>query len=101
MSRYFDMDKNSISLKALVFQAENIITLHDVPNIWHIPLLLRDKKAHEAILKVLNLLGKAGKPALDEWISRAEKCDKLHEPVHIDMVGKYTGLSDSYLSVIK
>ncbi|XP_023919257.1 uncharacterized protein LOC112030825 [Quercus suber] len=81
--------------------AENIITLHDVPNIWHIPLLLRDQKAHEAILKVLNLLGKAGKPALDEWISRAEKCDKLHEPVHIAMVGKYTGLSDSYLSVIK
>lgn len=24
---------------------------------------------------------KAGEPALDEWISRAEKCDKLHEPV--------------------
>lgn len=78
-------------------QAENIVTLYDVPNIWHIPLLLRvssfftasetlfafffgftsyqknkfqkkiiyyffpendqDQKAHEAILKGLNLLG--------------------------------------------
>jgi hypothetical protein len=37
--------------------AENIVTLYDVPNIWHIPLLLRDQKAHEAILKGLNLLG--------------------------------------------
>ncbi|MCI19760.1 CTP synthase-like, partial [Trifolium medium] len=36
---------------------ENIITLYDVPNIWHIPLLLRDQKAHEAIFKVLNLKG--------------------------------------------
>uniref|UniRef100_A0A2N9F716 CTP synthase n=1 Tax=Fagus sylvatica TaxID=28930 RepID=A0A2N9F716_FAGSY len=80
---------------------ENIITLYDVPNIWHIPLLLRDQKGHEAILKVLNLLGEAGEPALDEWISRAELSDKLHEPVHIAMVGKYTGLSDSYLSVLK
>ncbi|XP_059437699.1 uncharacterized protein LOC132170655 isoform X2 [Corylus avellana] len=80
---------------------ENIITLYDVPNIWHIPLLLRDQKAHEAILKVLNLMGKAGQPALEEWTSRAAICDKLHEPVHIAMVGKYTGLSDSYLSVLK
>ncbi|GLT69612.1 hypothetical protein SLA2020_417490 [Shorea laevis] len=80
---------------------ENVITLYDVPNIWHIPLLLRDQKAHEAILKVLNLLGKAEEPALEEWTSRAAICDKLHEPVHIAMVGKYTGLSDSYLSVLK
>ncbi|KAE8672550.1 Detected protein of confused Function [Hibiscus syriacus] len=31
--------------------AKNTVTLYDVPNIWHIPLLLRDQKAHEAILK--------------------------------------------------
>ncbi|KAK6129418.1 hypothetical protein DH2020_036836 [Rehmannia glutinosa] len=53
-------------------QIENIITLYDVSNIWHVPLLLRDQKAHEAILKV-----------------------------RIAMVGKYTGLTDSYLSVLK
>ncbi|KAK1301362.1 hypothetical protein QJS10_CPB12g01087 [Acorus calamus] len=81
--------------------AENIITLYDVSNIWHIPLLLRDQKVHEAILKGLNLLGVAGEPALEEWTSRAEICDTLHEPVRIAMVGKYTGLSDSYLSVLK
>ncbi|KAK3023741.1 hypothetical protein RJ639_044406, partial [Escallonia herrerae] len=81
--------------------AENIITLYDVSNIWRVPLLLRDQKAHEAILKVLNLLGVAQKPALGEWTSRAKLCDMLNEPVRIAMVGKYTGLSDSYLSVLK
>ncbi|GLT81297.1 hypothetical protein SLA2020_526880 [Shorea laevis] len=81
--------------------AANIITLYDVPNIWHIPLLLRDQKAHEAILKVLNLHSTTKGPVLKEWTSRAEICDKLHEPVRIAMVGKYTGLSDSYLSVSK
>ncbi|KAK6254265.1 hypothetical protein QUC31_015985 [Theobroma cacao] len=81
--------------------AEDIITLYDVPNIWHIPLLLRDQKAHEAIFKVLNLLGTAKEPSLKEWTTRAEICDMLHEPVRIAIVGKYTGLSDSYLSVLK
>ncbi|XP_075497873.1 uncharacterized protein LOC142535342 [Primulina tabacum] len=80
---------------------DNIITLYDVSNIWHIPLLLRDQKAHEAILKVLNLNGDARKPALEEWTSRASLCDMLREPVRIAMVGKYTGLTDSYLSVLK
>ncbi|GMP71224.1 hypothetical protein CsSME_00029721 [Camellia sinensis var. sinensis] len=80
---------------------QNIITLYDVSNIWHVPLLLKNQKAHEAILKVLKLSSVAGIPTLKEWTSRAELCDRLHEPVRIAMVGKYTGLSDSYLSVLK
>lgn len=80
---------------------EHIFTLYDVSNIWHIPLLLRDQKAHEAILRDLNLLDVARKPDLVEWTSRTELCDTLHVPVRIAMVGKYTGLSDSYLSVLK
>ncbi|NP_001336802.1 ustilago maydis induced8 isoform X2 [Zea mays] len=82
----------------------NIVNLHDVTNIWHIPLLLRDQKAHEAILKVLDLQydGKVPRePELTKWTKRATKFDKLKTPVKIAMVGKYTGLSDSYLSVIK
>lgn len=80
---------------------ENIITLYDVPNIWHIPLLLRDQKAHDAIFKVLNLTGMTQEPNLEEWTCRAESSDLLHEPVRIALVGKYTCLSDSYLSVLK
>ncbi|KAK6947233.1 Glutamine amidotransferase [Dillenia turbinata] len=80
---------------------ENIVTLYDVPNIWHLPLLLRDQKAHEAILKGLSLLDVAREPDLEEWTDRARVCDMLQEPVRIAMVGKYTGLSDSYLSVLK
>ncbi|KAK9756216.1 hypothetical protein RND81_01G081600 [Saponaria officinalis] len=81
--------------------SDSIITLFDVPNIWHIPLLLRDQKAHEAILKVLNLHRFSKEPVLDEWTERARRCDMLHKTVKIAMVGKYTGLSDSYLSVLK
>ncbi|KAK3189123.1 hypothetical protein Dsin_028684 [Dipteronia sinensis] len=80
---------------------ENVVSLYDVPNIWHIPLLLKDQKAHEAILRVLNLQSTTKEPSLKEWTSRARICDMLHEPVRIAMVGKYTGLSDAYLSVTK
>lgn len=81
--------------------AQNIITLYDVPNIWHVPLLLRDQKAHEAIFKVLNLHSMVKEPCLMEWNCMAKTCDMLEESVKIAMVGKYTGLSDSYLSVLK
>ncbi|KAL9675445.1 hypothetical protein QQ045_003647 [Rhodiola kirilowii] len=80
--------------------AENIITLYDVPNIWHIPLLLRDQKAHEAILKRLNLNCEF-EPDLEEWTARTEVAAGLCTPVKVAMVGKYNGLSDAYLSVLK
>ncbi|GAB2234610.1 hypothetical protein Droror1_Dr00003867 [Drosera rotundifolia] len=81
---------------------ENIITLYDVPDIWHVPLLLRDQKAHIAILKVLDLSSVDWKePELEQWTVRTKHADLLDKPVRVAMVGKYTGLSDSYLSVLK
>lgn len=79
----------------------HIWTLCDVPNIWHIPLLLRDQKAHEAILECLDLQSYCNAPLLGEWTTRAQILDTLQDTVKIAMVGKYTGLSDSYLSVLK
>ena len=38
---------------------------------------------------------------LEDWRSMADRVDEFQEEVRIAMVGKYTGLSDSYLSVIK
>ncbi|XP_061338415.1 uncharacterized protein LOC133285226 isoform X2 [Gastrolobium bilobum] len=69
---------------------DNILNIHDVPNIWHIPLLLR-----------LNLLSIATTPDLQQWTEMAESYDNLTESVRIAMVGKYVGLTDSYLSVVK
>lgn len=81
--------------------AENILNVHDVPNIWHVPLLLRNQNGHLAILKQLNCLSIATHPDLQEWTKRAETYDNLTNSVKIAMVGKYTGLTDSYLSVVK
>ncbi|CAL0316483.1 unnamed protein product [Lupinus luteus] len=79
----------------------SILNIHDVPNIWHIPLLLRNQNAHHSILQQLNLLSNATPPDLQRWTEMAESYDNLTESVRIAMVGKYVGLTDSYLSVVK
>ncbi|XP_076952249.1 uncharacterized protein LOC143625917 [Bidens hawaiensis] len=79
----------------------NILNIHDVPNIWHVPLVLRNQNAHEAILKQLALDSVAKPPNLQAWTTRAETFDSLTNHVKIAMVGKYVGLTDSYLSVVK
>uniref|UniRef100_A0A2P2LEZ3 CTP synthase n=2 Tax=Rhizophora mucronata TaxID=61149 RepID=A0A2P2LEZ3_RHIMU len=81
--------------------AANILNIHDVPNIWHIPLLLRNQNAHSAILRQLDLLSIAAPPDLQDWTKMAETYDSLTNSVRIAMVGKYVGLTDSYLSVVK
>ncbi|KAF2325102.1 hypothetical protein GH714_022781 [Hevea brasiliensis] len=81
--------------------AANILNIHDVPNIWHIPLLLMNQNGHHAILKQLNLLSIATPPDLQDWTKMAETYDNLTNSVRIAMVGKYVGLTDSYLSVVK
>ncbi|XXG65815.1 hypothetical protein AAC387_Pa05g3430 [Persea americana] len=46
----------------------------------------RDQKAHEAILKQLNLLGVPKEPILEEWTSRAQLCDMLHDPSELPLL---------------
>ncbi|GKU86971.1 hypothetical protein SLEP1_g1434 [Rubroshorea leprosula] len=81
--------------------AANILNIHDVPNIWHVPLLLRNQNAHVSIHKQLGLLSIDTPPKLEAWTKMAETYDNLTDSVRIAMVGKYVGLSDSYLSVVK
>eukprot|EP00239_Pterosperma_sp_CCMP1384_P007644 CAMPEP_0197844640 /NCGR_PEP_ID=MMETSP1438-20131217/1639_1 /TAXON_ID=1461541 /ORGANISM="Pterosperma sp., Strain CCMP1384" /LENGTH=585 /DNA_ID=CAMNT_0043455561 /DNA_START=98 /DNA_END=1855 /DNA_ORIENTATION=+ len=78
---------------------EHILTMHDVSNIWHVPLILKDQGAAKVILNHFGY-GQRDIP-LEPWEVRANKWDTLKRRVKIGMVGKYTGLTDSYISVIK
>ena len=73
-----------------------VLSAHDVSNIYRVPLLLEKQG-------MCSLLGIdcEGSEFLNQWESMAQRVDDCHETVTIAMVGKYTGLSDSYLSVIK
>ena len=73
-----------------------VMSTHDVPNIYHVPLMLEN----QGLCKILGIDCTATK-MLSEWQEMAHDLDKLTEDVSIAMVGKYTDLSDAYLSVIK
>jgi len=80
---------------------EQVIGVHDVPTIYHVPGLLEDQKVSQYILKRLNLEAKSPHALLHQWRKLADKNDRIQNKVKITMVGKYTRFEDSYTSVIK
>ena len=80
---------------------EAVVSAHDVSNIYRIPILLEEQGVSEVLSKEIGFDLPDSRPLLEDWIKMAETVDNLDEVVKIAMVGKYTGLSDSYLSVIK
>lgn len=98
---------------------DNVLSVHDVNNIYHVPILLMDQKLHLIIMHELGLEMVADKSLLDNsinstneevqihapemasWLKMAHDIDNFTEKVTIALIGKYNGLSDSYLSVIK
>ena len=73
-----------------------VMSAHDVSNIYRVPLLLRDQGICEALGIDCNATD-----MMKRWEEMADRVDNLGPDIHIAMVGKYTGLTDSYLSVIK
>lgn len=73
-----------------------VMSTHDVPNIYHVPLMLQE----QGLCEILGVDHRAT-DLLKDWKTMAHRLDTLTEAVHIGMVGKYTNLSDAYLSVIK
>ena len=77
-------------------QPDAVMSTHDVPNIYHVPLMLQEQGLCDILGVDCNKTS-----LLKEWQAMAHHLDTLTEEVHIAMVGKYTDLTDAYLSVIK
>lgn len=97
-----DVCKDKISAFCHV-QPNNVISVHDVNNVYHVPLLLIEQKLHHIIAKELNLGASMNveNPDMKDWSEMAHRVDSFTDTVKIALIGKYTGLQDSYLSVIK
>ncbi len=76
---------------------DHVISAHDCRSIYEVPLVLEDQNVADIIVKRLGLT--AQEPDLSSWKDLVER---LVNPTHettIAFVGKYTDLSDSYLSI--
>lgn len=81
-------------------QAKNVLSVHDVNNVYFVPGLLQEQNLHEILGKEL-CLDKPLNPDLGSWTTMAHSIELASHTVTIALIGKYTGLQDSYLSVIK
>ncbi|MBW2995812.1 CTP synthase [Candidatus Woesearchaeota archaeon] len=84
---------------------ENVIGLHDTSTVYEAPLLLKQMKADE---KVMNLLGlyrmfsmMKQKKELIRWKEFVKQYKSTEKEIVIGIAGKYTGLNDSYASILK
>jgi len=80
---------------------EHVLAVHDVSNIYHVPLLLHQQGAHTIIERLLKVKFPFSEARLGPWNAMAKRVDTAEKVVQIALVGKYNGLSDSYLSVVK
>ncbi|XP_013774564.1 CTP synthase 1-like isoform X1 [Limulus polyphemus] len=80
-----------------------VICMHDVPSIYHVPLLMHDQGITELFIErlQLNLPSKRPRRFLSKWQDLVDRFDHLVKEVTIALVGKYTQLEDSYASVTK
>lgn len=88
---------------------DQVIAIRDVNSTYHVPLLLQEQKMMKFLSNKLSLnpesLASAarakGDRLMSSWRVLTSAHDKSIETVTIALVGKYTNLKDSYLSVIK
>jgi CTP synthase len=77
----------------------HVLSVHDVDNVYQVPLLLQSQNLHHLLQSQLKLPLKL--PDLGDWGAMANQMAGWEDTVQICLIGKYTGFQDSYLSVIK
>jgi CTP synthase len=71
----------------------------DVDTIYEVPLVLEDSGLAEYVREKLHL--EKREPDLSSWQQFVRELKEASKPVRVGMVGKYTKLKDSYLSIIE
>ncbi|KAH9058280.1 CTP synthase [Lactarius vividus] len=89
--------------------SEQVIGVHDVVSVYHVPLLLQAQGIVDFLQRRLNLADvsrtekmlQRGTSLEHRWKTITTDQERLFDRVSIALVGKYTDLKDSYMSVIK
>ena len=78
---------------------EAVIECRDMKSIYEVPLVLEEQNFAEVVLKLLQTPDR--KADLKEWEELVEKIKNPKKTVKIAIAGKYTKLSDAYISVVE
>ena len=94
---------NEIKEKLALFcnvNVESVVQSIDAKTIYEVPLMMKNEKLDQVVLKKLNLKNPK-KPDLKKWISFVNRLKFPKEEVQIGLIGKYVELQDSYKSILE
>ena len=94
--------ENDAKAKIALFSnvaTENVITAKDVDSIYKLPLVLEADGFDKKLCRALGLPIKSSKEKLKSWHDFVDRLMNPTQAVHIGVVGKYTGLTESYKSL--
>merc|ERR1719419_806376 len=94
-----DAIKSKISMFSMV-PYSNVISVHNVSNIYRVPSMLLEQNVPSIILNCLRI-NRTPQPDMESWNVLSDLTDEVSKEVIIAIVGKYTGLEDSYISLNK
>ncbi len=82
---------------------ERIFNLYDIRDIYEIPLMLKKQGIDEAFFEILKIESNnlESKSNFKEWESFVRKTKNAKKVINIGIVGKYTNVKDSYISILK
>lgn len=78
-----------------------VIQAMDSPNIYHVPLDYHAQGLDREVLSVFGMLETAPAPDLTRWQAISNTLTNPDGEVNIAIVGKYTGLTDAYKSLVE
>ena len=90
--------KNKLSMFTDI-DADHIIETLDQKSIYQVPLALQEQNIHLLIQK--RLFWEQREPDMSNWKTLVHKIMHPETTIHIAIAGKYTHLTDSYMSVIE
>jgi CTP synthase len=90
--------RRKIALHATLPES-HVFNSYDVDTVYRVPLILEDQGLGALVARRLGL--QDGKARLDEWRWFVERLVNSSRVVRIAMIGKYTRLRDSYMSIVE
>lgn len=91
-------EKDKLALFCSVSK-EAVIECRDMKSIYEVPLALEEQKFADVVLKLLQVPER--KANLENWKQLVERINHPKGTVKIGIAGKYTKLSDAYISVVE
>ena len=80
---------------------KRVVNAYDFGTIYSIPVFLKENEVDKEILDILKINTDKNSGQFKKWEQLVEKINSAKREITVAITGKYTGVHDSYLSILK